>query len=382
MDENQSLEPKPASYNDLVLQLKSLEGEVRGLRIDRSREKLSVRSGIAVQIAAASGAAYAFNHYLGDTAYSLGTGIGKGLHALETATAIFNHGSEKGISSHYLSTLPDNVRQDYIAYSNEGYFSKALKASNTALQGFQRASEHTPGAQSAPIQGLRSMKQKIFEKTIPLVTGKSKEDTQKRGTQEFTHNYNDLVQLRDEAYQARGKLEIQLGEQSSKLAANEAVQGAPDKDGRETLVKLVREYNGVSKLIDDMSRLTKENVDTIYKGSNNLQYAQVIQQADKYGLKPYTAEHAGDIALGVGLLASAIIGYKIAKPFRWVGPLSVSAGRHGVRGVAGAGRVMGRGYGGAKSAGYLIGKKISIGFKNVKTRISTIKNRWRKARNS
>jgi hypothetical protein len=278
-------------------------------RLERNTKRVK----LLTPFAGATAAMLIYSFTLAHPFYNLGRFAGESVHGGRVSKAVLSLGSEKGVPQRYLGILPADVRTDYERYHDAAGFERISRAAQEVLGGMQRGAEHFPGANSGPVKDLRGLKGKIIEATKRIIPGQDKEQITKTNTKQYQENWNRLSELLAQAILKRAELESEMSKYSEKLVANE-VSGA-DAGGRSGLIKIVQAYNGLSELVESISRL-RGDVKVIYDGVADKEYFEALKTAGAYGLKPFDGTLWGAGTVGLGALVSAGAGYWAGRKLR------------------------------------------------------------------
>lgn len=276
---------------------------------DRTNKRIETTSNL---VGAVTGIATA--HYLGvlDKFKKFASDIGETYEGARAGYLLLNQGSsgrDTKVQEYLPSTkLTEQEIKDFNRRQETGYLEKLSKATSITLEATQRGSESFPGARSKPIGIIRDLSSQIMQKTMPW---KNKEETEIRGTEQYTEAYNQRAKILEGLITKAGKLEESLNKQAQKISENETI-GKNIKEGTSILGGLAKEYNGVMKTMEDFSGLS---VKQINQGKNNEQYQTLTRQAENYGVTPgQISQNWGTGGLIVGGVAAAVIGKKLAGP--------------------------------------------------------------------
>ena len=198
----------------------------------------------------------------------------------------------------------------------------------TGLEGLQRAAEHTPGAQTKPVQTLRSWKGKIIEKTKQALTSDD-EGVAETNKAEYQQNYNHVSRVGEAALQQREIVKAEMRGLARKIEQSHLNTGSVDQEGVKMLEGLAREYNEANDVLRDVSSM---RFGEVYREER--QFQQVLGKAESYGIKPFVPGQFADAALILASAAGAYYGHKVVR----AGTKAAYAIKDGSSAIIGAGK--------------------------------------------
>jgi len=288
--------------------VENLEKEVYSLKKREKKRKRKQQIGQVSGIAGAAGAAVVTKLALEDILKGFGESVGGLVDAVKTADAIMNVGvqKDKTLMNSYLSKISPDVRKAYENANSQNYFKRVTEAGRTALETMSRGFENFPGNQSKPIKGLKKVRKWIIEKTrAPFESKNHKGETKIRGTEHYDRNYNQLAELKADAYRKRRDIQNEMIRvaRTAEINKQKGNLKAAEKGVKE-FENLAKTYAYISeKFIDEINSLGVREI------NNDAIVEQRMREAEKYGIERDNFDGYADGVFLAGLVAASALGY-------------------------------------------------------------------------